>query len=420
MGLSQPDAVFLGLDFGTSGARAIAIRSDRTIVAQVQQPYAVADRLTESWAQTLWGLLAALPVAVRQHCQAVAIDGTSGTVLLCDRNGNPVTEPLLYNQAISGVSLPADATGPARSRTSSLSKALGWRHSLSPEQLDQVYGLSHQADWLAGLLHGQIGISDYHNALKLGYDVQRLQHPDWLRTSEISSWLPTVKPPGAVVGPLKSEVTQTFQLPQTCQVRTGTTDSIAAFLASGAHQLGEAVTSLGSSLSLKLLSQHPVEDAAAGVYSHRLGNLWLAGGSSNTGGAILRHYFTDQALAKLSAQIDPTQPTGLDYYPLLQPGERFPINDPSYPPRLTPRPDLPAQFLQGLLEGMARIEAQGYQKLVALGSSPVEQVYTAGGGAKNDVWTSLRSKALGIPVVASTHTEAAFGAALLATGQIIA
>ena len=42
------------------------------------------------------------------------------------------------------------------------------------------------------------------------------------------------------------------------------------------------------------------------------------------------------------------------------------------------------------------------------------QVITAGGGAANDVWTQIRAQRLGVPVRASEHTEAAYGAALLA------
>lgn len=39
-----------------------------------------------------------------------------------------------------------------------------------------------------------------------------------------------------------------------------------AFIASGASKPGQAVTSLGSTLALKLLSTRPVEDASRGVY----------------------------------------------------------------------------------------------------------------------------------------------------------
>ncbi len=42
------------------------------------------------------------------------------------------------------------------------------------------------------------------------------------------------------------------------------------------------------------------------------------------------------------------------------------------------------------------------------------QVYTAGGGSKNPAWLKIRENKLGVPVVASTQVEAAYGSALLA------
>jgi len=71
------------------------------------------------------------------------------------------------------------------------------------------------------------------------------------------------------------------------------------------------------------------------------------GGASNTGGAVLRKFFTNEQLLQLSAQIDPSQASGLDYYPLTKAGERFPVNDPLLQPRLEPRPSDDAVFLQG-------------------------------------------------------------------------
>ncbi len=58
---------------------------------------------------------------------------------------------------------------------------------------------------------------------------------------------------------------------------TGAADSVAAFVAAGVAEPGEAVTSLGSTLAVKLLSGARVDDAATGVYSHRLGDAWLVG-----------------------------------------------------------------------------------------------------------------------------------------------
>jgi sugar (pentulose or hexulose) kinase len=145
--------------------------------------------------------------------------------------------------------------------------------------------------------------------------------------------------------------------------------------------------------------------------------LWLTGGASNTGGAILKHFFSDVELVRLSAEINPTQASVLDYYPLLQPGDRFPINDPQLLPRLEPRPDQPQEFLHGLLESMARIETRGYELLQNLGADPLTHIYTAGGGAANSTWTAIRQRYLKVPIVSSKNTEAAYGTALLAMGN---
>jgi sugar (pentulose or hexulose) kinase len=221
------------------------------------------------------------------------------------------------------------------------------------------------------------------------------------------------------VGTINPEISQKLDIPAYCLVCAGTTDSIAAFLASGVRQRGASVTSLGSTLVLKLLSQTRVDDSRYGIYSHRFGDLWLTGGASNTGGAVLRHFFGDEELARLSQGIDPNLPSRFHYYPLLKPGDRFPTNDPHLLPRLEPRPEHPGEFLQGLLEGIARIEALGYRKLQELGADPLKIVYTAGGGAKNLTWQRIRERLLGVKVMVSPQTEAAYGTALLAKQGLV-
>jgi len=174
-----------------------------------------------------------------------------------------------------------------------------------------------------------------------------------------------------------------------------------------------------------VLCEKPVASPAQGVYSHRLFGGWLAGGASNSGGAVLRRYFTDAEIAALSAHIDPASPTGLDYYPLPATGERFPVNDPTLEPRLAPRPAEPARFLQGLFEGIAAIERRGYEVLAELGAPIPTRIFTSGGGAGNAAWEAIRRRSLGIPVTAARHATPAVGAALvarrgaLASGQSI-
>lgn len=429
----------LGIDFGTSGARAIARDAGGAIVFEHHISFDHSGPLAVLWQNILWELLGRVPRSLAQGLEAIAINGTSGTVLLCDALGTPQTEPLLYNDArAQDDSAQDDSAQDDRAQTvaeriraiappnhtvlspsSSLSKLLWWQQVLGwrDRGIPPGWKLLHQADWLAGLLHGQVGISDYHNALKLGYDPGALAYPQWLWETELRSLLPQVIAPGQVIGAVRGAIAQQFGLNPRCVVCAGTTDSIAAFLASGLDQPGDAVTSLGSTLVLKLLSKTRVDDVLSGVYSHRWGDLWLVGGASNTGGAVLKTFWEDEELRRLSEQIDPAIASPLHYYPLLKPGERFPWADPVRSPQLQPRPASDVDFLHGLLESMARIEAEGYRRLQALGSTPLGQVLTAGGGAQNSAWSQIRQRHLGVPVGSALQTQAAYGTAGLAQGR---
>ena len=402
--------MYLGLDFGTSGARASLI--DAAGAEVFQFGVAFHDNIWQEWLTALRQLLAAIPADLRRRIRAIAFCGTSGTSLLCDEHGQPLLPAILYNDNRAhthAARIASDST--AASVTSSLAKLL-WL--LDRPEGESAHFFMHQADWLAFQLHGIPGISDYHNSLKLGYDAGMLAYPAWMNQTGYARLLPQVLEPGAAVGMIIQSAAQTYDLPPDCIVRAGTTDSIAAFLASGASDPGQAVSSLGSTIVLKLLSRTPVESAEHGVYSHRCGDLWLAGGASNCGGKVLQQLFGREQLRQLSERIHPEQPTGLDYYPLPAPGERFPVNDPALVPRLTPRPDDDVLYLQGLLESLARIEAQGYRLLEQLGASALREVFTAGGGAGNTAWTTIRAHQLSVPVCVATHTEAAYGVARLA------
>lgn len=405
--------VYLGLDFGTGGARAVIIDGEGTVLHEARRAFA--EQSPDVWREALFDLLEAIPAGLRRSLRAIAIDGTSSTVLLCDATGESLLPPLLYNDSRAEEAKALEAIAPpghpVLGASSGLAKLLWF--AKQPE-FGRARYLKHQADWLAYLLHGQPGISDYHNALKLGFDPAAIAWPAWLLGLPVSPLLPHVVEPGDAVGAVTPEIARRFGLPPDCVVRAGTTDSIAAFIAAGASRPGEAVTSLGSTLVLKLLSETRVDAAHYGVYSHRFGRLWLAGGASNSGGAVLKAFFSDDALERLSRKIDPNVPSGLDYYPLPKPGERFPINDPALEPRLSPRPADDAAFLHGLLDGMARIEAEGYRLLEKLGATRLQSVLTAGGGARNAAWNAIRARRLGVPVRAALHAEAAYGAARLA------
>ena len=419
----------IGIDLGTSGCRVIAIDEhadvistlSRSLPASVSPAKGEQQQDPQDWWQAVTELLQETVAKTdNKPVDAIAVDGTSSTLLLTDHQGTPVTPALMYNDSRSRDTLEqlqsvAPEGSPVLSASSSLAKLLYLSRNLKTEN---CYAL-HQADWIVGCLTGNYRISDENNALKLGYDPVARQWPAWINRLDFDTdCLPRVHPCGTPIGQLSKEAAEATGLKSGITVVAGTTDSNAACLASGASEIGDAVTSLGSTLVLKILSDQPVFDSRYGIYSHRLGDRWLVGGASNSGGAVLHHYFEPNELPGLTDAMQVDQPTGLDYYPLVSAGERFPVNDPDLAPRLSPRPESDSRFFQAILEGIANIEQQGYQRLQELGAPSPRAVFSIGGGAANEPWRQLRERRLKVPVIRATQQQAAYGAALLALSEI--
>ncbi len=416
----MPAKVWLGIDLGTSGCRLIAIDANNQIVHQTKSQFNADQPYPNP--QQQWHIVAEL---LKQYISeltdveiaAIAVDATSGSVMLCDVEGQPLTDMLLYNDTRASlqsqhIKALAPANSGAHGAGSGLAKML---YLQQHHDLPAHYYLTHQADWITSQLSGEIGMTDYNNALKSGFDPQLMQWPDWLLALIPEKHLLTVVAPGTVIGEMPLALMRDINLQQTTspKIVAGTTDSLAAFIATGAHQIGDGVTSLGSTLVLKLISDKAVFAPEFGVYSHKLGNHWLVGGASNTGGAVIKQFFTDSQIAALTEQIDLNQ-IPPDYYPLPTIGERFPVADPQMSPRLTPRPASDSLFLHGLLNGIADIEQQAYAKLQQLCGTALNSVRSVGGGAANPVWTKIRQQKLAAPLLPVSNSKAAYGAALLA------
>jgi sugar (pentulose or hexulose) kinase len=493
---------FIGFDLGTSGARISVIQgtgkspqdTDLSASSPSQPPFQEVYTQAIPWeggayddpwvwmdavTTLLAGAAAGLPSAL-DSVISICVSGTSASCLLVDGHGNDsagkVTRaPRMYNydvvqsvssesssdthtdasmygkQALELLNQYAPEAHTARSPTGSLAKLLAWN---AEQKLDATgESLCHQADYIALQLLSHdnddkrvVVSSDWHNCLKLGYDVRNLQWPDWMVTclqaagiSDPHSVLPaTVVSPGSPMGYISQQAAARFGLPATVQIVGGTTDSNAAFFAATGSQpdMGTAVTSLGSTLAIKFIGSQYVEDASLGVYSHRFPSVlsnngqeaWLVGGASNVGCSVLRQLeFSDDELDRLSQQIDPATESLLSYYPLTKKGERFPAADSNKEPVLEPVPDNRRDFLHGILQGISDVERDGFLALGSLGASPTEpvQVWTCGGGSRNDMWTSMRQRRLReafggnneVNVARAENTEASYGAALLAAAS---
>jgi sugar (pentulose or hexulose) kinase len=412
----------IGLDLGTSGVRAVAVDASGKILG-LGSATLPATRVTgsrrEQSPEDWWnGCRTALDELGQKvdlaGAQAIAVDATSGTILPVDHHNRPLALARMYDDADTAdlaakIKALAPRESAAHGATSPAARALAWT------KLPRLHCIIHQADWINGCLGATDWQTDENNALKTGYDPVSRRWPDWLRGFGLSPGiLPEVVPVGTPIGQVSGQAAIALGLPEGITIAAGTTDGCATFLASGASAPGEASTALGSTIVLKLLSERPIFAPELGIYSHRLGDTWLAGGASNCGGKTLLQFFTPDQLAALEASLDPLQPTGTDYYPLPAVGERFPVADAQLAPRLTPRPTSDARFLQGIYEAFARVEQTGYAKLASLGGPALRDVRHAGGGARSAAWMSLRAAALGVPQLPAWSEEAAAGAARLA------
>ncbi len=425
--LAPPAPVFIGIDLGTSGCRAMAIDQHGHIRARAKTSYPV-DKTPGKTQQPMDWWLATKTVLheIRQHVNsehihAISIDGTSSTVFLCNDAGKPLTPALMYSdhrahEQAAMLAEYAPRKSIVLSPTSGLAKAMWLLENHSPQE---KFHIVHQADWVAGLIGKTFDYSDINNCLKTGYDPVNGIWPVWVKDLFHDrgipfTALPIVKDPGESFFRIHPHMASELELPLDTLIIAGTTDSTAAFLATGAKEIGDAVTSLGSTMVLKVIHHEPINDPHRGIYSQPLGKHWLVGGSSNSGGAVLKYFFSDEQMLELSQKINPAKPTGLDYYPLLDPGERFPVNDPKLQPKLTPRVEDDVIFFQALLEGIAEIEHRGYRLLEEAGTAYPTSVLTAGGGSINRTWHTIREQKLGVPVHVAHHAAAAYGSALLA------
>jgi len=411
--------LFAGVDLGTSGCRLIIINSQKKIVSESSVHYEQPDNQSPHlWWSALCELITNLEDSIKQNLEAISIDGTSGSILLVDERGKPSSSTIMYNdlratdEALEIKRILAEDNG-GQGASGSLARLL-WllKNEPSSEHTHAV----HQADYILGRLANNYRFSDENNCLKLGYDSLSREWPkeELSRLGVEESLLPEVYPAGTNVATIDKNQASSLGLPTGLKLISGTTDSIAAFIASGANHVGDAVTSLGSTLVLKLISDKPLFSSKHGIYSHRLNDHWLVGGASNTGAKVLMHYFSQNQLNEMTPQLTPDLPVDLGYYPLANTGERFPVADPQKKPTLTPRPESDIDFFQGILEGISDVEFQGYQKLIKLGAPNVLTIRSVGGGSYNKQWTRIRKNKLNVEMISPEQTEAAYGSALLA------
>ncbi len=389
------DQLVLGIDLGTSGVLVAVLNEQCDLLFSKAVGYRRGLNDPQDWIVGCTQLVESIPSDYRTRVAAIAVDGTSGTLLACRDDGRPLGDALPYNLAcpehLTTIATLVPHGGPAASASGSVARALRLI-----QQHPSPLLLRHQADWITGWLMQNWQYGEEGNNLRLGWSLTANKWPDTFQHQPWQDALPEIRPSGTPLGTIAPKLASQLGLPEQVKLIAGTTDANAAVLTADAAD-DEGITVLGSTLVLKRFTDRPLS-SGAGTSTHRVGGRWLAGGASNSGGAVLRQCFPGIDLAELSRQIDPDHDSGFELRPLIGRGERFPVDDSEMDAVLTPRPVSDALYLQALLEGMSRIESEGWAKLTELGAPAPKRLVTLGGGARNPQWRRIRERVLEMPI----------------------
>ncbi|MFC9244303.1 FGGY-family carbohydrate kinase [Streptomyces sp. NPDC057136] len=408
--------MWMGIDLGTQSVRAVVASDRGEILGSGSAPLAGRrDGVRHEQQPPDWwtAVCAATRQALRDAPapRALAICSTSGTVLLADRTGRPLTPGLMYDDGRARTEAVRARTPPAWA----LPKVM-W--------LLREYGaggdgvrVMHQADLIVARLAGHPLATDSSHALKTGYDLERdaWPHQRFEQLGLPDGLFPEVVRPGRRIGEVGRAAAEETGIPAGTLVVAGMTDGCAAQLASGSLAVGSWNSVLGTTLVLKGVTASPLVDRTGVVYNHRAPDgSWLPGGASGVGGGALTAAFPGADPARLDTLAPDHEPTAVLAYPLAARGERFPFLAPDATGFLIGEPASDAEHWAALLTGVGLVERLCLDYLDLLGAPLHGPLTLTGGAVRSDHWNRLRADILGRPVHIPQHSEPALGMAVLA------
>jgi sugar (pentulose or hexulose) kinase len=424
---------WVGIDLGTQSVRALAVAANGAVLG------AGTSKLTsrrdgprhEQDPEAWWSAVAAAcrdavgdlaPAAVA----GVAVDATSGTVLLVDDDGAPLTPGLMYDDTraamhvdrINEVGEQVWATlGYQRMQPAWALPKLLWLLAEHPE-LAERGRLAHQSDFVNRRLVGGPVAADLSSALKTGADLIDERWPAEVMDAlgVPARVLPPLVRSGTPLGQISAAAAAETGLPEGTPVVAGVTDGCAAQLGAGALAVGDWNSVLGTTLVLKGVTAELLQDPLGVVYSHKAPDgRWLPGGASSTGAGAISRQFPGADLDALGAAAPSYEPAGVLAYPLASArGERFPFVAADAEPFVlgSPRDDI--ELYSAMLQGVAYIERLCVDYLQMLGAPVDGSLVFTGGATRSRYWCQLRADILGRPVSLPESAEPALGMAVLA------
>jgi len=438
--------LFLGMDIGTGGTRAVLVNEDGHIVGSATCEHAPfrtphpgwAEQDPEDWWRAAQESIRAVLASANLPAEPIAAIGLTGQMhgaVMLDKAGKVLRPALIWcdtrtqpqcdwlTRELGAERLIELTCNPALPNFT-LTKIL-WVKEHEPEIFAQIAQVMCPKDYVRFRLTGSYGIDVQEASGTLLLDVtHRRWSSEVARVSGIpEEWLPEVFESSAVCGTISEAGGGVTGLVKGTPVVAGAGDQGAGAVGMGILLPGSVSATIGTSGVVFAATDAPIKDPRGRLHTfcHAVPGRWHVMGVTQSAGLSLRYlretFAGSQSYDELlvGAATVPAGSDGLLWAPYLL-GERTPHLDPEVRAAfvgITPSHTL-RHYTRAVLEGVAYSLQDTFSLLGELGI-PVKGVRLGGGGARGPLWRRIQAGVYNHTVdVLEAEEGGAFGAALLA------
>jgi xylulokinase len=438
--------LFLGMDVGTGGTRAVVVNGDGKLIAGASSEHAPFKTAHPGWAEqdpedwwraaqeAIRGAVAAAPEH-RQQIEAIGLTGQMHGAVMLDENGAVLRPALIWCDTRTqpqcdwltnkiGYDRLIELTCNPALPNFTLTKLL-WVKEHEPHVFAKIRHILCPKDYVRYRLTGEFAIDVQEASGTLLLDVT---HRRWSReVAEAAgipeSWLPRVFESPEVCARISETAAGLTGLNAGTPVVAGAGDQGAGAVGMGILEPGSVSATIGTSGVVFAATATPTKDPKGRLHTfcHAVPGLWHVMGVTQSAGLSLRWlketFFAGSNYDELSALAEkiPAGSEGLEWAPYLL-GERTPHLDPEVRAAFASISTVHTapHFVRAVLEGVAYSLQDTFTLFAELGI-PVSAIRLGGGGARGPLWRRIQAGIYGQAVEVLVAEEGgAFGCALMA------
>jgi len=432
--------MYLGLDLGTSGVKALLIDGDQQVIGSangsldVSRPHSGwSEQEPSHWIRATEEAVAGLAAKHPQELAAVRGIGLSGQMhgaTLLDADDKVLRPCILWNDTRSYVEAAALDSDPRfRKLTGNIvfpgftAPKLAWVAKHEPDIFAKVAKVLLPKDYLRLWLTGEhiSEMSDSAGTSWLDTGKRKWSSELLAATGLDEKQMPHLIEGTEQGGKLRGELAGKWGISASVFVAGGAGDNAASACGMGTVSDGAAFVSLGTSgvLFAANAAYLPKPESAVHAFCHALPGTWHQMGVilSATDALNWHSSVTGKSAADLTTELGETlkAPSGVTFLPYLS-GERTPHNDAVIRGAFIGLEHESSRVVltQAVLEGVSFAIRDNLEALRSAGTD-ISRVTAIGGGSRSRYWLASIATALGVPVdlPADGDFGAAFGAARL-------